>query len=79
MSWEKNSSVQFNHHAARGIAQLLEYGRVVVPPMGHYNIIVNIRASSAMPGPSTIQGISHRPASSACAGGILHDYYREAA
>jgi Na+/H+ antiporter NhaD/arsenite permease-like protein len=33
---QNNSEVQLNHHAARGIAQLLEYGRVVESPMGHY-------------------------------------------
>jgi hypothetical protein len=35
MGWEKDSGVKFDHHAARGVAQLFEYGRVVVPPMGH--------------------------------------------
>ena len=31
MGWEKDSGVEFDHQAARGIAQLFEYGRVVVP------------------------------------------------
>ncbi len=32
MGWKDDSEVQFDHHAARGIPQLLEYGRVEWAP-----------------------------------------------